>query len=123
MPILLAFYNNGDIKSEITDRDVYESMYDFYSNPSNAVDMLKDKKTENYETWDENDYLKLAKRNPIRNLAKTHSEFFKIKDNSALALSDDLKYYINLETFKKHFKDIIEYRTVTYYKSRFEDRK
>lgn len=123
MPILLAFYNDGDVKAEITDKDVYESMHTFYSNPSNAVDMLKDKKTENYKNWDENDYLKLAKENPIKNLAKTHNKFFKIKDNSALALNDDLKDYINLETFKKHVKDIIEYRTVTYYKSRFEDRK
>jgi type I site-specific restriction endonuclease len=123
MPILLAFYNDGDIKAEITDSDVFNSMHEFYSNPSNAVDMLKDKSTENYKNWDEFDYLKLAKRNPIKNLAKTHSEFFKLKDDCALALSDDLKDYIKLKTFGKHFKDIIEYRTITYYKSRFEDKK
>jgi superfamily II DNA or RNA helicase len=123
MPILLAFYNDGDIKAEITDSDVFNSMHEFYSNPSNAVDMLKDKSTENYKNWDEFDYLKLAKKNPIKNLAKTHSKFFKLKSDCALALSDDLKDYIKLESFRKHFKDIIEYRTITYYKSRFEDKK
>lgn len=123
MPILLAFYNKGDIKLQITYDDVYKSMQEFYSEPSNAVDMLKDKKTKNYEKWGKNDYLKLAKDNPIHFLAKTHSELFKLKDDCALALSDNLKDFIQLETFQKHFKDIIEYRTVTYYKSRFEDKK
>ena len=123
MPILLAFYNNGDIKTEITDEDVYKSMCYFYSKPSNAVDMLKDKKTKNYQKWDEKDYLKLANKNPIHFLAKTHSEFFTKKEGCALALNDDLKDFIKLKTFGKHFKDIIEYKTITYYKSRFEDKK
>ena len=40
MPILLAFYNKGDIKMEITDDDVYNSMKSFYEYGSNGVDML-----------------------------------------------------------------------------------
>ena len=36
------------------------------------------------------------------------------------ALNEELKDYINLESFIQHFKDIIDYRTVTYYKTRFE---
>ena len=123
IPILLAFYNTGDIKQEITYEDVYKSFYEFYNEPSNAVDMLKDKKTKNYKNWDEHNYIKLAKDNPIHFLSKTHPEFFKLKNNCALSLSDDLKDYIKLKTFKNHFKDIIEYRTMIYYKSRFEDKK
>ena len=45
------------------------------------------------------------------------------KDGCALALNDDLKEFITLETFKRHFKDIINYRTLTYYKYRFEAEK
>ena len=123
IPILLAFYNKGNIKREITEEDVYKSMYEFYSSPSNAVDMLKDKKTKNYKNWSKKDYLKLAVNNPIHFLAKTDSEFFKLKNNCALSLTDDLKQYIKLDTFKKHFNDIIEYKTIIYYKSRFEDKK
>ena len=118
MPILKAFYNNGNIKMEITDDEVYNSMKEFYSIKSNGVDMLKHKSTENYQNWGKKEYVSLAKRNPIKYLMKTHSEFFIKKEGCALALNSELESYIHLETFKKHFKDIIEYRTMSYYKER-----
>ena len=120
MPILKAFYNNGDIKMEISDDDVYKSMKEFYEYKSNGVDMLKDASSKDYQNWGKKEYLSLAKRNPIHFLNKTHGEFFIKKEGCALALSDDLKDYIHLESFIRHFKDIIEYRTLSYYKSRYE---
>lgn len=120
MPIFLAFYNDGDIKMEITDDDVYREMSKFYNNASNGVDMLKDKTTKNYKSWDKRQYVSLAKRNPIKFLNKSSGEFFVKKENCALALCDELKDYVHLETFKQHFKDIIDYKTLYYYKTRFE---
>ena len=121
MPILKAFYNNGNIKMAITDDDVYKSMKEFYEYKSNGVDMLKDNSSKDYQNWGKKQYLSLAKRNPIKFLNKTHGEFFIKKEGYALALSDDLKDYIHLESFIEHFKDIIEYRTISYYKSRYEE--
>lgn len=118
MPILKAFYNNGDIKMEITDDDAYTSMKEFYKIKSNGVDMLKHESTKDYQNWGKKEYVSLAKRNPIKFLNKTHSEFFIKKEGCALALNEDLKDYIHLKTFKNHFKDIIEYRTISYYKER-----
>lgn len=123
MPILKAFYNNGDIKTEISDDDVYKAMREFYSKSSNAVDMLKDKTSKDYKSWGKEDYVKLAHKNPIKFLNKTHGEFFIKRDDCALALSDDLREFIKSESFIEHFRDIIEYRTVTYYKYRFEAKK
>ena len=120
MPILKAFYNDGEIKLDITEDDVYKSMRQFYSYKSNAVDMLKDKSSKNFASWQKKQYLSLAKRNPIKFLLKTHSEFFIKKEGYAISLSDELKDYINLDSFKNHFKDIIEYRTLYYYKTRYE---
>ena len=76
MPILLAFYNDGDIKMEITDYDVYKSMQEFYNYSSNGADMLKDKATKDYKSWNKNKYIRLAHNNPIKFLNKTHGEFF-----------------------------------------------
>ena len=121
MPILKAFYNDGDIKMAITDDDVYKSMKEFYEYKSNGVDMLKDNSSKDYQNWGKKQYLSLAKRNPIKFLNKTHGEFFIKKEGYALALSDDLKDYIHLKSFIEHFKDIIEYRTISYYKSRYEE--
>lgn len=120
MPILKAFYNNGNIKMEITDDDVYRNMKEFYEYKSNGVDMLKDNSSRDYQNWGKKQYLSLAKRNPIHFLNKTHGEFFVKKEGCALALSDELKDYIHLESFIEQFKDIIEYKTLSYYKSRYE---
>lgn len=118
MPIFLAFYNDGDIKMEISDDDVYRSMKRFYEYGSNGVDMLKDKSSRNYKNWGQAEYVRLAHRNPIRFLNKSCGEFFIKKDDCALSLNGELEEFIHLETFKQHFKDIIEYRTMSYYKER-----
>ena len=104
MPILKAFYNNGDIKMEISDDDVYISMKEFYSYASNGVDMLKDNSTKDYKTWPKRKYVSLARRNPIKFLNKSHGEFFIKKDGCALALNDDLKEFINWKALKSTSK-------------------
>lgn len=123
MPVLLAFYNNGNIKMEITEEDIYRSFYEFYHKGSNKVDMLKDKGTKDFETWDKKQYIDLAKNNPIKFLLKTHGDFFIEKEGALLALSSDLEEVIKIDSFKKHMKDAIELRVKTYYKHRFLERK
>ena len=119
MPVLLAFYNDGDIKMEISEDDIYKSFYDFYRKGSNKVDMLKDKSTSDFMSWDKKKYISLAKNNPIKFLIKTHGDFFKEKDNCILALQDDLKELIGSKAFKEHMLDAIDLRVETYYKNRF----
>ena len=119
MPIFKAFYNNSNIKMTITEEDVYESMKEFYSYKSNGVDMLKDNSSKEYESWAKEDYIKLAVRNPIKFLKRTNGDYFIEKEGYLLALNPDLEEFINLDSFKHHFGDIIEYRTMSYYKDRF----
>lgn len=123
MPVLLAFYNYGDVKMEISEDDIYKSFYNFYRKGSNKVDMLKDKGTREFENWDKKKYVSLANNNPIKFLLKTHGEFFKEKEECLIALQDDLKDIINNEAFKKHMKDSIDFRVESYYKNRFFNRK
>lgn len=123
MPVLLAFYNYGDVKMEISEDDIYKSFYNFYRKGSNKVDMLKDKGTREFETWDKKKYVSLANNNPIKFLLKTHGEFFKEKEQCLIALQDDLKDIISNEAFKKHMKDAIDFRVESYYKNRFFNRK
>ncbi len=69
--------------------------------------------------WDKKKYITLAKNNPVKFLLKTHGDFFKVKDDSVMALQDDLEQFINYEAFKKHMKDAIDLRVDRYYKDRF----
>lgn len=45
--------------------------------------------------------------------------FFIEKERYALAIRDDLQEIIGNEAFRKHMKDILEYRTMEYYRRRY----
>lgn len=119
MPILLAFYNNGNVKLAVNDEDIYKSFKEFYSHGSNAVDMLRDSTTSNYKDWGKQEFVSLAKRNPLKFLKQSSSDFFYEKDDK-FCLTPDLQKYIDNEVFIRHFKDVIEYRTRRFYKERLE---
>ncbi|GFR36426.1 hypothetical protein [Thermobrachium celere] len=119
IPILLAFYNDGNIKLRVSADDIYKSFREFYSIPSNAVDMLKDKSTANFIDWGKDEYIKLSRRNPEYYLAQTHSDFFYHKDEY-FCLNDNLKHFMSNNAFIRHFKDVVEYRKIRYYKERIK---
>jgi len=118
MPLLLAFYNGGNIKMNLLEADIYQSFYEFYHKGSNKVDMLRHSNTSEYESWDVKDYVKLAKNNPINFMQKTHPEFFELIDGYVMNLASDLKAIIENEMFSKHMKDAIDARIMTYYRNR-----
>lgn len=118
MPVLLAFYNNGDIKMTINNDDIYESFREFYNNGSNGIDLARDKSTKNYRAWDKDNYVKLARKNPVKFLTITHKEFFMIDEDNNINLNEQLREFINNIEFKMHFKDAIDFRTKEFYKSR-----
>ena len=118
IPVIYAFYNYGNIKMAIDEEDIYTSFYEFYNNASNKVDMLKDKSTSNFEKWNKDNYIKLAKKNPIKFLLKSESHSFKEKEGYVLALHDEMKEVIGTKAFKDHMVDAIKYRQYSYYSER-----
>lgn len=118
MPILLAFYNDGNLKMEIDEEDVYKSFSDFYSKGSNKVDMLRHKGTKDFETWDEEKFVKLAKDNPIKFLIKTHGDFFRSGDGVLIGLYDNMSEIVLDDEFVWHMRDAIEVRVERYYRER-----
>lgn len=123
MPILLAFYNDGNLKKELNEDDIYKAMYQFYKIGSNKVDMLRDNSSSDFESWDKSKYINLAVKNPIKFLLKTHGNFFIKTDNSMISLYDDIENFKNNEFFMENMKDAIDFRVKSYYKSRFENRR
>ncbi len=119
MPVLLAFYNDGDIKLEIDDEDLYRSFKAFYEKGSNRIDLLRDKATAGAMSWGKKEYVSLARRNPLHFLARTDGEFF-YQDGERFCLAPQLGAFATNPAFVKHFKDIIDYRTKRFYKERLE---
>ncbi|MGL6105127.1 hypothetical protein, partial [Romboutsia sp.] len=121
IPVLLAFYNGGNMKLKIDDEDLYKAFKEFYNKGSNKVDLLKDKSTANFITWEKKQYINLARKNPVHFLCKSSSEFF-TTDGEYVCLNRNLEKYIDNKDFIKNVKDAIEFRTKEYYKTRFSKR-
>ncbi len=121
MPVFLAFYNDGDLKMKINDDDIYESFSSFYRHGSNSIDLLSQKSTEGFKGWDRDEWVRLARKNPVNFLAKTHGDFFAI-ENGEFCLIDGLESFKSSEAFLKNIKDAIELRTREYYKNRYENK-
>ncbi|OQA18029.1 MAG: type I restriction enzyme EcoKI subunit R [bacterium ADurb.Bin363] len=119
MPVLLAFYNNGNIKMSINDEDLYESFKNFYSHGSNYVDLLRHPGSSNYKNWTKKDYVSVARKNPVHFLLQSSPEFF-YTDGEKFCLTNSLEKYIDKPAFILHFKDAIDYRTRSFYKERLE---
>lgn len=123
MPILLAFYNSGNIKMAITEEDVYNSWKQFYDTGTNWKDINTIQTSQDYKKLSKTSHISNAKRNPINFLRKSGKGFFVDQEGFVLALNDELSSVIKDDAFKKHMKDIIDYRTMEYYRRRYEEKR
>lgn len=121
MPILLAFYNNGNVKMEIDEEDVVNSYKEFYAQGVNWKDLMTHNSSKDFKNWDKKRYLSEAKKNPVQFLKKSGNGFFVDKEGYVLALNEQLTEVIKSPVFARQMKDIIDYRVMKYYRSRFVD--
>ena len=71
MPVLLAFYNDGNIKMEIDEDDIYRSYMKFYNLANNWKDLEKDKGTSDFKSWDKKRCVSEALKNPVKFLMES----------------------------------------------------
>ena len=120
MPILYSFYNDGDIRLAVKDEDVLAAWKTFFDNGTNWKDFAADVSYADYKAMTDKQHLNKAKSMPIKFLKASGKGFFIEKDGYAIAIRDDLEEIIRNDAFKKHMKDVLEYRTMDYYRRRYE---
>ncbi|MDE6990447.1 MAG: DEAD/DEAH box helicase family protein [Lachnospiraceae bacterium] len=120
MPILYSFYNHGSIRLEVTDEEMLESWKEFFDTGTNWKDFASGISYEEYRNMSDRKHLNKAKTMPVKFLQQSGKGFFVDKDGCALALRSDLKDCIKNEALRQHMKDILAYRTMEYYRRRYE---
>lgn len=123
MPILYSFYHHGDIKMAVTEEEVLSGWKEFFNEGTNWRDLAEDMTYEAYRNMTDKQHLSKAKTMPIKYLKASGKGFFIDNDGYALALREDLEVAIENKAFAKHMKDILEYRTMEYYRRRYETRR
>lgn len=122
MPILSSFYNDGDVRMAVTEEEVLYHWKKFFSTGTNWKDLKKDITYEQYQKMTDKQHLSNARRNPVHFLTVSGKGFFVEKEGYMLAIREDMEEILCEDAFKEHMKDIIEYRTMEYYRRRYADR-
>lgn len=122
MPILYGFYNEGNVRLAITDDELLESWKKFFNHGTNWKDFPNVFSYEEYQKITDKQHLSKAKSMPIKFLKSSGKGFFVDKAGYALAIRDELADVIKINSFKAQMKDIIEYRTMEYYRRRYVEK-
>ena len=121
MPVLMAFYNNGIIRMEVTKEQILESWKDFFSTGTNwkDIDKSSDFNYDKYRAITDSEHIKKIMQMPVKYLLESGKGLFIQKDGCALALRDNMQQVIGNEAFVRHMKDALEYRGMDYYRRRY----
>ena len=121
MPVLYSFYNKGNVLLEVTEDQVLACWKEFFDRNKNWRDFSDDITYEQYKNMTDKQHLAKAKTMPIKFLKASGKGFFIEKEGYALAIREELRTVIKNDAFHNHMNDILEYRTMDYYRRRYEE--
>lgn len=122
MPVLQAFYQDGGIRTDVTDLQLLRAWKDFFDQNRNWKDFDKNITYEKYKAISNKEHLKKILTMPVHFLIKSGNGFFVKRDGFAISLRDELREVVENEALKEQMKDIIEYRTMDYYWRRYKEK-
>ena len=99
-----------------------ESWKEFFNRGTNWKDFPNVVSYEEYQKITDKQHLSKAKSMPIKFLKASGKGFFVDKEGYALAIREELTDVIKSDAFKTQMKDIIEYRTMEYYRRRYMEK-
>lgn len=99
--------------------DVLSTWKEFFSKNKNWKDFASDMTYDKYLKITDKQHLAKAKTMPIKYLKASGKGFFVEKEGFALALNENLKEVIKNKVFVDNMRDVLEYRTIEYYRRRY----
>ena len=123
MPVLMAFYNHGNIRSQVSEENLLDSWKEFFSTGTNWKDLDTGITYEKYCSISDKEHIKKILQMPVHFLQESGKGFFVKKEGTALALKEDLTDVILQPAFGEQMKDVIEYRAMDYYRRRYEEKR
>ena len=121
MPVLMAFYNHGDIRMGVTETELLASWKEFFSTGTNWKDLDTGITYEQYCKISDKDHIKKIIKMPVNFLVKSGKGLFIKKEDSTLVLRDEMKEIIKNPVLAEQMKDVIEYRVMDYYQRRYKE--
>lgn len=122
MPVLMAFYNHGNVCMEVSEAELLDSWKEFFNTTTNWKDLDKGITYQDYLAISDKEHVKKIMQMPVHFLLKSGNGFFVEKDGAVLALSENLREVVGDPMFAEHMRDAIEYRAMDYYQRRYQEK-
>lgn len=119
MPVLMAFYNHGNILMEVSEEQLLSSWKEFFSTGTNWKDLDKNMTIQKYNSISDKEHLKKILSMPVHFLLESGKGFFVKKDGAAIGLREELRPLIDNPVMVCQMKDVIDYRAMDYYQRRY----
>lgn len=135
MPVLMSFFNHGNIRTSVTLDNVLEAWKNFFGEGRNWKDLPKVQSKAEYAAMPDQKHIPNITNNPVKFLHKSGKGLFVKPDIDGKAKGEDVILSLNDELVKNitelskegkgafvyHFGDIIEYRVLDYYRRRCKE--
>ena len=121
MPVLLAFYNDGHMRMEVTEEQLLASWKRFFGNGTNWKDLDRNITYEEYKSISDKGHIRKIIQMPVHFLQESGKGFFVQKKGYALAFREELRSHITDPAFVEQVKDVVEYRVMDYYQRRYHE--
>lgn len=119
IPVILAFLSDrGKVRSSVTLTEIGRKMLDFYQESEEHQLDFHDKSNRNWREWGSEKFADLALENPITYLSRSMEKFFKYDEANQVFLLRNLDDFLN-KTLAGHIRDIMKYRKLKYFQSRY----
>lgn len=122
MPVLRAFYNEGQVRMTVTEAELLASWKLFFHDGTNWKDLKKNISLAEFKAISDRSHVGNILRNPVKFLKSSGRGFFVEKEGYPIALAESLAGFVKNPAFVDELKDIIEYRTMEYYRSRYTEK-
>ena len=122
MPVLMAFYNHGNVRLAVSEEELLESWKEFFNTGTNWKDLDAELTYREYLEISDKEHVKKILQMPVHFLMESGKGFFVKKEEFALALREELADVIGNPVFAEQMKDVIEYRVMDYYQRRYRGR-
>ena len=122
MPVLMAFYNHGNVRHSVSEEELLESWKEFFNTGTNWKDLDAELTYREYLEISDKEHVKKILQMPVHFLMESVKGFFVKKVGAALALREELADVVGNPVFAEQMKDVIEYRVMDYYQRRYRGR-
>ena len=122
MPVFMAFYNNSNVLMEVTEKQLLSSWKKFFSTGTNWKDLDKNMTLQKYKDISDKEHLRKILAMRVHFLLESGKGFFIKDDDVILGLREELRPLIDNPVMIQQMKDVIDYRTMDYYKRRYREK-